>query len=232
MWETLGPQMAVSPIQTPYITDLFSRARGVVLELGPGTGEQMRHLITPVQNGAIERMVAAEPNARLHERLVRNAKGIGLDAEKGRFTALVAGAEPTSLIPALHKAGLYPVASDGDGPEGLFDTVVTIKSMCSVPQHQMSEIVSTIHTLLRPGGEFLFFEHVANDTNYLTMAWVWLLNLLWPVAMGGCHLNGRVDKVVQQMGDEWESIDVRNTKEFMGWNCFRYVSGVCKKGEK
>lgn len=226
VWEFLGPQMALSPEQTPYISGLFSRAKGTVLELGPGNGDQMRHLVRVVQTGQVERMVAAEPNIGLHDRLIKNAKGVGLDASKGRFIALSAGAEPASLIPALHKAGLYPTSTSG---EGIFDTIITVKSMCSAPQHQMREIVSTIHTLLKPGGEFLFFEHVANDTDYLTMAWAWLLNWIWPIAMGNCHLNGCVDKVAKEMGSEWSSIDIRNAKEFMGFNTFRYVIGVCRK---
>lgn len=229
LWTHLGPQMSLSPEQIPYISSLFSRAKGTVLELGPGNGDQMRHLVQVVQDGRVDRVVGAEPNAELHARLRLNAKGVGLDPSKGRYVVLEAGAQPASLIPALHKAGLYP---KGGGTEGVFDTIICIKSMCSAPQDQMEEICNLIYGLLKPGGEFLFFEHVANETAWLTMIWAWLLGWLWPVAMGGCHLNGRVDHVVEQMGTgkgRWANVDVRNTREFMGWNVFRYVVGVCRK---
>lgn len=233
LWKFLGPQMALSPEQTPYISRLFNRARGTVLELGPGNGDQMRHLVSAVQDGRVERYVAAEPNQHLHERLTKNAIGVGFDPAAGTFVVLQAGAEPSSLIPALHKAGLYP-ASTADysagnrAGEGVFDTIICIKSMCSAPQDQMGEIVSTIHALLRPGGEFVFFEHVGNTTNLVTMAWAWLLGWIWPLAMGNCHLNGRVDRVVKEMA-LFENVDVRNAKEFRGFNVFRYVIGVCRK---
>lgn len=221
--------MALSPEQVPYISELFSRAKGTVLELGPGNGDQLRHLIKPVQSGQVKRMVAAEPTVGLHERLIKNAKGIGLDSAKGQFLVLSAGAQPGSLIPALHKAGLCPSSSS---EEGIFDTIITVKSMCSAPQDEMRQIVGTIHTLLKPGGEFLFFEHVANDTDYLTMAWVWLMMWVWPIAMGNCHMNGRIDKVIKEMGGEWDEINIGNTKEFSGVECFRYVTGRCKKGKR
>jgi len=222
--------MALSPDQTPYIASLFSRAKGVVLELGPGSGDQMRHFTQLVQEGKVTKVVGAEPNAALHARLRLNARGVGLDPDKGGYVVLSAGAEPASLIPALHKAGLYPDAdaNGGGGTGGVFDTIICIKSMCSAPQDQLPEIITTIQTLLRPGGEFVFFEHVANESAYLTMVWAWLLGWVWPVCMGNCHLDGRVDKVVGTVGG-WSSVDVRNTREFRGWNVFRYVVGVCRK---
>lgn len=229
LWEYIGPVMALSPEQEPYITKIFSRAKGTVLELGPGNGDQMRHLIKPVQSGQVKRMVAAEPTVGLHGRLIKNAKGIGLDAAKGQFLVLTAGAQPGSLIPALHKAGLCP---SGTSEEGIFDTIITVKSMCCVPQDQMRQIMGTIYTLLKPGGEFMFFEHVANDTDYLTMAYVWLLGWIWPIVMGNCHMDGKIDKVIKEMGTEWEKVDIGNVMEFSGVECFRYVTGVCKKGKR
>lgn len=195
-----------------------------MLELGPGAGDQMRHLIEVVRTGQVQRVVGAEPNAALHDRLRLNARGVGLNPGEGRYVVLEAGAEPASLIPALHKAGLY---TSGDG-DGVFDTIICVKSLCSTPQRQLPQILTTIQTLLKPGGEFLFFEHVANDTDWVTMAYVWCLGWVWPVAMGNCHLDGRVDAVVGRIGG-WESVDVGNTREFGGWNVMRYVVGVCRK---
>lgn len=228
LWKFLGPQMALSPEQTPYISDIFERAKGTVLELGPGNGDQLRHIVNAVQQGRVERYVAAEPNKHLHQRLKINAKNVGLDPAAGRLVVLEAGAEPSSLIPALHQARLYQNAAGGLHNEGVFDTVIAVKSMCSAPQHQMAEIVSTIHTFLKPGGEFLFFEHVGNTSNVLTMVWAWLLGWIWPLAMGNCHLNGRVDRVVKEVA-LFDKVDVRNAEEFRGFNVLRYVHGSCRK---
>jgi len=183
----------------------------------------MRHLVEVVRTGQVQRVVGAEPNAALHARLRRNAQAVGLE-DGASYVVLEAGAEPASLIPALHGAGL--LADEGGG--GVFDTIICVKAMCSAPQDQLPQICATLQTLLKPGGEFLFFEHVANDTDWFTMAYVWVLGWIWPVTMGNCHLDGTVDAVVERIAG-WESVDVRNTREFEGWNVMRYVVGVCRK---
>lgn len=211
--------------QTTYISSLFSRAQGVVLEFGPGSGDQMRHLEQGVREGKITKMVGVEPNVALHDLLLSNARDTGLDPHNGEYIVLEAGAEPSTLIPALHKAGLC--ASDVTG-EGIFDTIICVKSMCSVPQDQLTQICTTVQTLLKPGGEFLFFEHVAHDRDYFTIIYAWLLGWIWPVCMGNCHLNGTLDKVVGHIGG-WDSVDVRNAREFRWSSVFWCAVGVCRK---
>lgn len=40
LWKIIGPKMATVPYQEPYISKLLGRAKGTVLEFGPGTGDR------------------------------------------------------------------------------------------------------------------------------------------------------------------------------------------------
>ena len=138
------------------------------------------------------------------------------------------GAEPASLLPALKEAGLILASAQTLPEKGIFDTIIAIKSMCSAPQQQLPATMAVVQALLKPGGEFVFFEHLHNDSDTLTAWFVWVLNMIWPAFMGNCHMNARLDKVVNGMGG-WRVRDMTNIGEFHGYEPFRYMSGVCKK---
>lgn len=210
----LGPMMATDGVQARHIEELLSRAHGTVLELGPGGGDQTYHY----KAGRIQKLYAAEPNTFLHQALLQNAEKHGLS---GKVIPLEAGAEPGSLLPALKKAGLISSTTSTLPEEGVFDSIVAIKCLCSAPQDQLAATVAVAHALLKPEGEFLFFEHVANDTDTIAMSYAWFMDWIWPVMMGGCHLTGRVDKVVLGTGG-WDERNVRTVEEFQGFEvCLR-----------
>ncbi|KAI1617481.1 hypothetical protein EDD37DRAFT_222410 [Exophiala viscosa] len=217
----LGPLLATSDLQAGHVEQVLSRAKGTVLELGPGGGDQIYHY----KADQVDKIYAAEPNTFLHPALLRNAEKHGL---KGKVIPLEAGAEPGSLLPALKKARLLSSTTSGLPEEGVFDSIVAIKCLCSAPQDQLAATVAVVQALLKPGGEFLFFEHVANDSDKVTMSYAWIMNWIWPVMMGNCHLNGKVDKVVLGTGG-WEVRNVQTIGEFQGWEVLRYVKGICRK---
>ena len=220
-FNVIGPQMALSPLQVDHVESLMSRAHGISLELGPGTGEQTHHFKAP----QITHMYAAEPNAFLHPKLLEKAKTHGLAA---KYTPLACGAQPGSLLPELQEIGLIPQGSSTLPEEGIFDSVLAIKSMCSAPAQEVPATVAVIQALLKPGGEFLFFEHVANDRDWLTTLFARVVNIIWPAFMGGCRLDGKLDQICQAMGG-WEEKEIVTTPEFQGFEVFRYVRGRCVK---
>ncbi len=220
-WRVIGPKMAMSPLQVDHIESLLSRAHGTVLELGPGAGDQSFHF----KPEKIRKMYGAEPNEFLHDKLLQKSKDAGLG---GKYKALHAGAEPGSLLPALMKAGLIPSNSSGLPSEGVFDSIIAVKSMCSAPQKQLPATMAVIQALLKPGGEFLFFEHLGNKNDRITQGYAWLVNWVWPVFMGGCMLNGNLDDVIMSMGG-WAKRDIETTGENKGYEVFRYVKGICEK---
>ena len=77
------------------------------------------------------------------------------------------------------------------------DTVVTTWTMCSV-----SDPVRVLHELrrvLRPGGALLFVEHGrAPDAN--VEWWQDRVTPAWKRIAGGCHLNRKMDDLVQAAG--------------------------------
>ena len=57
LWKVIGPKMAASPQQVDHIELLLPRAQGIVLELGPGAGDQSYHF----EANKIDKMYGAEP---------------------------------------------------------------------------------------------------------------------------------------------------------------------------
>jgi ubiquinone/menaquinone biosynthesis C-methylase UbiE len=138
---------------------LLAHARGEVLEIGAGTG---LNLALYPRTG-VERIVVSEPDRHMARRL------------RGR----VGGA------PA-------PVEIVGAGGEDLpfgdasFDTVVATLLLCSVADPAI--VLAEVARVLRPGGRFLFLEHVrAHDAGLAR--WQDRLTPLWKVVAGNCHPN-------------------------------------------
>ncbi len=110
--------------------DLLAGARGDVLELGAGTGANLRHY-----PGAVRRLVLTEPSPHMAARLAPK----------------VAATRPTAEVVAAGAEAL-PVADDS------FDTVVSTLVLCTVDDPEQA--VTEIGRVLRPGGRLLFLEHV------------------------------------------------------------------------
>jgi ubiquinone/menaquinone biosynthesis C-methylase UbiE len=77
------------------------------------------------------------------------------------------------------------------------DTAVTTWTLCSIPN--VSRALDQIARVLKPGGQLIFIEHglapdrkVADWQNRLTPIWRWI--------GGGCHLNKKIDDLIQGAG--------------------------------
>lgn len=76
-----------------------------------------------------------------------------------------------------------------------FDTVLTSLVLCSVDQ--VGLVLEEIARVLKPGGQYLFFEHVAHDhtvPRFIQNA----LNPMWSKMAGGCMLNRDIVRELQQ----------------------------------
>jgi ubiquinone/menaquinone biosynthesis C-methylase UbiE len=109
---------------------LLQRATGEVLEIGAGTGLNLA-LYPP----AVTRVVAAEPDPHMIRRLRRKAQEAHV---------------PVEIVSAPAEA--LPLA------DGSFDTVVGTLVLCTVSEPAV--VLAEIARLLRPGGRYLFLEHV------------------------------------------------------------------------
>jgi SAM-dependent methyltransferase len=189
-----------------------------VLELGPGSGDQMHHY----DQTKVEVLYAAEPNRFLHSKLREAADRAGIRA----FYPIECGAENDELIKGLINAGVVPANSSALPKDGIFDTVVAVKSLCSTNQSEMIQTTLLIAKLLRPRGEFLFFEHVHSNKDKVTSWFVWLVNFVWPSLMGNCHLDGRLDRVLEQE-NFFDHKDIKTVQPYEYIHPFRYVVGQC-----
>jgi ubiquinone/menaquinone biosynthesis C-methylase UbiE len=109
---------------------LLSAAEGAALEIGAGTGLNLEHY-----PDAVTRLVLVEPDRHMRRRLGRRLEAAGRRAE---------------IVDAS--------AADLPFPDGTFDTVVGTYVLCSVPDQE--EALTEIARVLKPGGRFLFLEHV------------------------------------------------------------------------
>jgi ubiquinone/menaquinone biosynthesis C-methylase UbiE len=112
---------------------LLASANGRVLEIGAGTGLNLRHY-----PDAVDELVLTEPVEAMARKLERRARRRGIDADVVRA--------PADRLPFA---------------DASFDTVVSTLVLCTVdhPGHALAEL----RRVLRPGGRLLFIEHVRAD---------------------------------------------------------------------
>jgi SAM-dependent methyltransferase len=110
---------------------LFADLPQTVVEIGPGTGANLRYY----RPGT--RLVAVEPNPYMHKVLKSNAERdrIALDLLPG-----VKGAESIDL------------------PDASVDAVVSTLVLCTVPDPAV--VLREVRRVLRPGGRLFLLEHV------------------------------------------------------------------------
>jgi len=208
------------------LNSLLASCSGVVLDIGPGTGE----LLSRFDASRITVMYGAEPAAELHEGLARNAQKHGFG---DKYRALRCGGEPESLIPALHKSGVLEVSGRaGLASDGVFDEICCLRVLCGVPHVQ--ETINGLYNLLKPGGRMVICEHVVNpwrtEGRLLARFMQVVYTLLgWPFFMGGCELQRHTPEYLRNAG-EWDKFDL---KYYGPKDAIPFVVGeLIKKGGK
>src|SRR5579862_6480510 len=112
---------------------LLADATGSVLEIGGGTGANLL-----LYGPAVESLTVTEPEQPMLRRLDRKVR------EQAPLTKVLRA-----------RAEELPFADDS------FDTVVSTLVLCGVDDQEQS--LREVHRVLRPGGKFLFIEHVRSD---------------------------------------------------------------------
>lgn len=138
--------------------ELLAGARGRVLEVGAGTGINLEHYPE-----GIEELVLVEPERAMVRKLEQRLHELGRRAR---------------IVEA--KAEALPF------PDGSFDAVVCTLVLCNVgnPQSALREM----RRVLRPGGSFLFLEHVRSD-DPRTARLQDRVNPAWRFVSNGCNCN-------------------------------------------
>jgi ubiquinone/menaquinone biosynthesis C-methylase UbiE len=117
------------PLVAKYRERLLAGAGGEVLEIGLGTGLNLR-----CYPRAVRKITAVEPNPGMHARAEARIAATGIAVDKR-----VVGSESLPF------------------DAGRFDCVVSTFTLCSIPQ--VERALTEIHRVLKPRGRFLFLEH-------------------------------------------------------------------------
>eukprot|EP00179_Madagascaria_erythrocladioides_P003320 CAMPEP_0198314880 /NCGR_PEP_ID=MMETSP1450-20131203/5357_1 /TAXON_ID=753684 ORGANISM="Madagascaria erythrocladiodes, Strain CCMP3234" /NCGR_SAMPLE_ID=MMETSP1450 /ASSEMBLY_ACC=CAM_ASM_001115 /LENGTH=237 /DNA_ID=CAMNT_0044017965 /DNA_START=62 /DNA_END=772 /DNA_ORIENTATION=+ len=123
---------------------------GRVLEIGFGTGANLVCLKerSAEQLAALAEWIAVEPNANFHPHINASAVRIfNTTADRLPFALRVAHAKAEDMRDVV--------------PDASVDFVVSTHVLCSVDD--VRAVLAEIHRVLRPGGKFVFLEHVLAD---------------------------------------------------------------------
>ncbi|MGV0990818.1 MAG: class I SAM-dependent methyltransferase [Mycobacterium sp.] len=163
----------MSAHETPLLrrlrTENLAGLSGRVLEVGAGTGTNFEFYPATVRE-----VLALEPETRL--------------APKAREAA-VAAAVPVTVVESTIEN--LPLETE------LFDAVVCSLVLCSVDDPDA--VLRQLNSVLRPGGELRYFEHVASP------GWRGALQkvadaTLWPRIAGNCHTHRHTEQAITGAG--------------------------------
>jgi ubiquinone/menaquinone biosynthesis C-methylase UbiE len=152
-------------------------AQGIVLEIGVGPGVNFP-LYDPAK---VKKLYALEPNRGMVQRADIQGRRTKLDLE---FLDL-----PGEKIPL---------------PDASVDTVVSTFTLCTIPG--VADAIRGIARVLRPGGQFLFFEHGLSP-DISVRRWQQRTEPLFQWAFEGCHVTRNIPEIVQQGGFRIERMD-------------------------
>lgn len=155
---------------------LLGGAAGDVLELGAGTGANLRFY-----TGRVSRLVLTEPDPYMRTRLAR-----------------VVAAHPGGLVEqSSAESEKLPFA------DASFDTLVSTLVLCTVRDQRAA--LAEAFRVLKPGGTLLYLEHIAARDNPSRLAWQKRAEPFWKIVAGNCHTARRTDLAILEAGFVVES---------------------------
>ena len=146
------------------------RARGRVLEVGIGTGLNLRHY----DKSRVTRIVGLDPALELHPLARERSAQAGLAVE-----LLGLSAEKIAL------------------PDASFDTVLLTYTLCTIPDPLAA--LQEMRRVLALGGQLLYCEH-GRAPDAAVHRWQERLQPLWGRIAGGCHLGRDIAALLQAAG--------------------------------
>ncbi len=153
--------------------EVLADLSGDVLEIGAGTGANLRHY-----PDAVTRLTVSEPDAHMRRRLEEAARAATTPAR-----TIVVSDAPSEALP-------FEAAT--------FDAAVSTLVLCTVahPDRTLAEIAR----VLRPGGRLAFLEHVASDTDPSRLAWQRRIEPVWKWLADGCRLTRHTREAIVRAG--------------------------------
>ena len=170
---------------------LISTASGAVLEVGAGTGANLPFY----DPGLVASLTTTDVDDR---RTVLDARALRVNPRLAR-----------RMDSARIDAQRLPFA------DGVFDTVVATLVFCSVPCAPCG--FDEIARVLKPGGRYLFLEHVRPAHPRMAAAFD-AINPVWNGISRGCNLNRDTLDTLATAGFRTETVD-RDRNGVFVWGC-------------
>ena len=149
---------------------LLSPLQGTLLEIGPGSGANFTYFSPDI------RWIGVEPNPFMRPYLHQKATEQGF-----RNIELYQGFG--EHLPVTNQS---------------VDAVVSSHVLCSV--HRLEQVLKEVQRVLKPGGQFIFLEHVAGDCGSGTRRLQDGIKPLWQALFDNCHPNREIWKTLEEAG--------------------------------
>lgn len=156
---------------TEWRGELLSGLAGDVIEIGAGTGANLRHYPK-----AVERLVVTEPDRYMIPKLRDRAR-------RDR---------PKDLEILEAEADRLPFK------DATFDAVISTLVLCSVPD--LDRTLIEAKRVLKPGGRLVFLEHVAAEDRPDRYVWQRRIEPFWKPIAGNCHLTRKTGEAIRRAG--------------------------------
>ncbi|XP_062111568.1 uncharacterized protein LOC133823021 [Humulus lupulus] len=160
-----------------YKSELFANLRGKarrVLEIGIGTGPNLTYYAG--DNGV--QVFGVDPNGKMEKYAKASAIAAGLSVQNFKFIQAVGEALPLA--------------------DASVDAVVGTLVLCSVEDVNLT--LKEVKRVLKPGGLYLFVEHVAAKEGTSLRFVQSILNPLQQTVADGCHLTRETGKHISEAG--------------------------------
>jgi ubiquinone/menaquinone biosynthesis C-methylase UbiE len=151
---------------------LLGTVQGKVLEIGPGAGANLSYYPTYIH------WIGVEPNPFMHTYLYQEAELHGLKHIE------------------LHEG----MAEKLPAEDSSIDTVVSTYVLCSVTD--LDATLQEIKRILKPGGTFVFMEHVAAPGGTCTRTVQDGITPIWKTVFDHCHPNREMWTALENAGFE------------------------------
>ncbi|XP_043699118.1 methyltransferase-like protein 7B [Telopea speciosissima] len=195
---------AYEPEVAGYKAELFSRLRGrvnKVLELGIGTGPNLKYY---AGDGDVH-VYGVDPNKRMEKYATEAAVAAGLPRTNFNFIQMVGEALPVS--------------------DASMDAVIGTLVLCSVQDVNLA--LQEVKRVLKPGGLYIFIEHVAAQDRTALKFLQKLLDPLQQIVGDGCHLTRQTGKLISEAG--FSDVDIKMASVSVCFLVKHHIYGIARK---
>lgn len=167
--------------------ELVSGLEGRVVEIGAGTGANIRHY-----GSGVESVHYFEPDAHMARHL------------RAKLAAHPERAARDHVIDSL--AGVADASQDH---------VVSTLVLCTVPDPYAT--LAEVGRILVPGGHLVFLEHVAAHDHPERLRWQRRLEPVWKRVAGGCHLTRDTAQTIEDAGFDVLRLERASMRKAAPW---------------